>query len=85
MNKIIGPYQTSFLKNMQEFDNAIIVQETIHHFQRIKGEMKSVIMKVDLEKAFDKLEYSFVKHTLEYFNFPKTLSCPAYVLAPYPS
>lgn len=28
-------------------------------------------MKTNLEKAFDKIEWSFVKHTLEYFNFPQ--------------
>ena len=27
-------------------------------------------LKIDLEKAFDKLEWGFIKHILEFYNFP---------------
>lgn len=30
-------------------------------------------MKIDLEKVFDKIEWYFVKHTLQYFNFLKNI------------
>lgn len=67
---IIGHFQSSFLRNRQAGDNAIIVQETITHFNRMKGKNADMIIKIDLEKAFDKLEWSFTKNILTYFNFP---------------
>lgn len=33
-----------------------------------------MILKIDLEKAFDKLEWSFIKDTLLFFGFPDHLS-----------
>lgn len=69
MEKIIGPCQTSFLKNRQAIDNAIIVQEIISKFRKTKEKIGNSIMKIDLEKAFDKLEWSFIRNTLIYFNF----------------
>lgn len=32
-----------------------------------------MILKIDLEKAFDRLEWSFIKDSLFYFNFPPSL------------
>lgn len=69
MNTLIGPCQSSFLKNRQATDNAIIVQETMTHFQKMKGKNVSMILKIDLEKAFDKIEWSFIRNTLIYFGF----------------
>lgn len=70
INKLIGPCQTIFLKHRHIVDNAIINQEIVRHFKQIKGKRDSFIMKINLEKAFDQIEWSFVKHTLTYFNFP---------------
>lgn len=39
----------------------------------MKGKMGSLIMKIDHEKAFNKLEWSFIHHTLDYFNFPQNI------------
>lgn len=53
---IIGPSQASFLTNRRAFDQAIIIQEYIHHFNKMKGKTSSMILKINLEKAFDKIE-----------------------------
>lgn len=70
MDKIIEPCQTSFLKNKQASDNAIIIQKIIRNFTKMKGKKGNAIMKIDLEKTFDKLECSFIRNTFHYFNFP---------------
>lgn len=70
INDIIGSCQTSFLKNKQVGDNAIIVQENVSHFNKMKGKNLKMIVKIDLEKAFDKLEWSYIKDTLLFFSFP---------------
>lgn len=70
MNNLVGPCQASFLKNRQASDNGIIVQELISYFRRMKDKKENMVMKIDLEKGFDKIEWSFVKYTLHSFNFP---------------
>lgn len=52
INSLIGPYKISFLKNRQAGDNVIIVQETITHFQKAKGEKPGMVLKINLEKSF---------------------------------
>lgn len=74
LNELIGPNQASFLKNRQATYNAIIVQKLIYYFKIMKGKKGNLLMKIDLEKAFDKIEWSFVKQTLHSFNFPLKIS-----------
>lgn len=52
LHNIIGPSQASFLSNRRAADNAIVVQEYITHFEKIKGKNANMILKIDLEKAF---------------------------------
>lgn len=59
-----------FLKHRHATDNAIIIQEIVRQFKKMKGKKDNFIMKIDLEKDLDKIQWSFVKHTLAYFNFP---------------
>lgn len=73
MNNLIVPCQSSFLKNRQTGDNAIVVQKIINHFKNSKGKLGCFLMKIDLEKAFDKLEWFFIHHTLMYFYLPTKL------------
>lgn len=54
-------------------DNAIIVQELIHTISKKKGSIGYMAMKIDLEKAYDKLEWSFIRDMLIRVNLLKTL------------
>lgn len=36
----------------------------------MKGKKANMILKIDLEKAFDRLKWSFIYHTLRFFKFP---------------
>lgn len=58
LNKIIHPSQTSFIKGRRASDNAIIVHEVQNFFKNSKGKKGKIMIKIDLEKAFDKLECS---------------------------
>lgn len=73
MYNLIGPYQSSFQQKRQGTDNGIIIQEVISHFQKMKGKKPNMIIKVDLEKAFDTLEWFFISETLFYFRMPTSL------------
>lgn len=73
LHKINGPSQASFLQNRRASDHATTIQEFITHFKKIKGQQGSMILKIDLEKAFDRLEWSFIKDTLHFFAFTQPL------------
>lgn len=54
---IIDPLQSSFQPNRRASDNFIIVQETLNCFhKRSKNQTSYVAIKLDIEKAFDKIE-----------------------------
>ena len=48
-------------------DNIIIVQEVIRTLISQRGQTGHVALKLDLEKAYDRLEWSFIQETLEFF------------------
>jgi len=68
--EIIGPYQSSFLKGRRPADNTIIIQELMNKFKTTKAATGNFMLKLDLKKAFDKLEWSFIYWDLFYFKFP---------------
>jgi len=39
----------------------------------MKGKKANLILKIDLEKASDKIEWSFIRETLIYFRFPRNI------------
>lgn len=56
VNKIIGPTQTSFQQGKMASHNAIIVQEALNYLAKMKCKSSAMILKLDLEKAFNRLE-----------------------------
>lgn len=69
LQSLIGETQASFLYKRRFSDNAIIVQEYINHFRKMKGLTPHMILKIDLEKVVDRLEWSFIRQALFFFNF----------------
>lgn len=70
LGKLISPLQYTFVPGRRGTDNAIIVQELIHTISRKKGRTGFMAIKMDLEKAYDKLEWSFVREMLIKVNLP---------------
>ena len=56
LEKLISPLQTAFVLGRKGVDNAIIVQELIHSISKSKRKEGFMAIKIDLEKAYDKLE-----------------------------
>ena len=73
LDKLVSPIQSAFVPGREGVDNAIIVQELIHTISRKRGGVGYLAIKVDLEKAYDKLEWSFIRETLVKANLPKEL------------
>ena len=70
LEKLVSPLQSAFVPGRKGIDNAIIVQELIHSISRKKGAMGYMAIKLDLEKAYDKLEWSFIRERLLEINLP---------------
>ena len=70
---LISPLQSAFVLGRQGVDNAIIVQELVHSMAKKKGRGGVMAIKLDLEKAYDRLEWSFIRDTLNLYKFPSRL------------
>ena len=73
LGNLISPMQTAFVPGRRGTDNAIIVQELIHSISKAKGKEGYMAIKIDLEKAYDKLEWSFIRERLFHINLPTNL------------
>lgn len=56
---LVSPFQTVFVPRRKGVDNVIIVQEIIHTMSKKKGRGGLMAIKIDLKKAYDRLEWSF--------------------------
>ena len=54
--KLISPLQTALVPGRMGLDNMIIAQELIHTMTLKKGKTGFMAIKIDLEKAYDRLE-----------------------------
>ena len=52
-------------------DSYIITQEILHVIQKKRGNTNLMAAKIDLDKAYDKLDWSFIKFTLRFYHFPE--------------
>jgi len=73
LNDIILPLQSSFIPGRSTKDNAIILQEIIYHMNKKKKKKGDMVFKLDLEKAYDKVDWGFLKQTLFMFGFPTSI------------
>ncbi|KAK9984067.1 hypothetical protein SO802_033592 [Lithocarpus litseifolius] len=73
LDKLVSPLQTTFVLGRKGIDNAIIVQEIVHSISKARGIEGFMAIKIDLEKAYDKLEWGFIRERLLGFKFPMDL------------
>ena len=73
LDKFISPLQTTFVPGRKGIVNVIIAQETIHSLGKKKGKTRYMALKIDLEKAYDKLEWGFIRNMLARINLPTKL------------
>jgi hypothetical protein len=57
---IIHPSQNAFIQGRNIATNIIIVQEIVHSFCLKSWKQKAFLLKLDLAKAFDRIEWNFI-------------------------
>jgi len=73
LDKLISPNQAAFVPGRRGLDNVVIAQELLHSLDIKKGKVGFMAVKVDLAKAYDRLEWSFIHHVLNAFHLPRML------------
>jgi hypothetical protein len=68
--KVISPTQTTFLPGRNIMEGVIVLHKTIHEMHRKKQD--GVILKIDFENAYDKINWSFVQQTVRMKGFSPT-------------
>ncbi|KAG7564477.1 Ribonuclease H-like superfamily [Arabidopsis suecica] len=69
MTRLIGSAQSSFIPGRLSTENIVVVQEAVHSMRRKKGRKGWMLLKLDLEKAYDRIRWDFLEDTLKVAGF----------------
>ncbi|XP_060968448.1 uncharacterized protein LOC115710694 [Cannabis sativa] len=71
LDKIISPCQSTFVSGHIIQDNILIANELVHAIKnRTVGTRGWAALKLDMTKAFDRVEWDFLRHHMFHFHFP---------------
>jgi exonuclease III len=74
LNELISPQQSAFLPGRLITDNTLIAFEAFHYLKHSKSKKHGYVgIKLDMAKAYDKIEWVFLQHTLTTMGFPPNL------------
>ncbi|XP_061998871.1 uncharacterized protein LOC133716160 [Rosa rugosa] len=74
LKKWISPNQVSFVPGRHISDNVMVTQEILHKCRYAKGKKGFLVWKIDLSKAYDKLNWSFINQVLYELQIPNQLT-----------
>ena len=72
LDQLISPVQSAFIPGRSIHENIILTHEVMHKFRKIKGKHAWVALKLDMEKAYDRLEWPFIRACLQQLGFHST-------------
>jgi hypothetical protein len=67
---VVHPTQSAFILGRNILEGVVVLHETIHELHRKK--MDGVLFKIDFERAYDKVKWSFLQQALRMKGFPPT-------------
>ncbi|KAK8956705.1 hypothetical protein KSP39_PZI001090 [Platanthera zijinensis] len=70
LSKLISEEQSAFVPGSLLSDNCILAQEMFHQLHTTKSKAGCMAIKVDMEKSFERMQWSIVRHVLHAFKFP---------------
>uniref|UniRef100_A0A2N9G7B6 Reverse transcriptase domain-containing protein n=1 Tax=Fagus sylvatica TaxID=28930 RepID=A0A2N9G7B6_FAGSY len=69
---IVSESQSAFIPGRLITDNILVAFETLHHMQHQKtGKLGSMALKLDMSKAYDRVEWRYLKGVMEKMGFHK--------------
>jgi hypothetical protein len=73
ISNCISEEQSAFIEGRSILDNAMIAMEVIHSLKRrTRGGKGELALKIDISKAFDKVDWSFLRGILVRMGFSDT-------------
>ena len=69
-SRVISNFQTAFIPDRNILDGIVILHETLHSLEMQKEE--GIILKLDFEKAYDRVSWTFLEEILVTRNFSPT-------------
>jgi len=60
LDKLISPVQSAFVPGRSIHDNILLTHEIMPKFKNLKSRTSWVAIKLDMEKAYDRLEWDFI-------------------------
>lgn len=69
LGKIVHPLQGAFVPDRLIQDNILMAHEVFHAFRKKTGASGWIAIKLDMEKAYDRLEWGYIFTTLEKLGF----------------
>lgn len=67
VNKLVNTHQMTFIKGRQIMDAAFIANECVD--TRLRGEVPGIMCKLDIEKAYDHVNWDFLLNILRQMGF----------------
>ena len=67
---LIGKEQSGFVQGRSPADNILTIQEVVHTLEQDISNPPRMIVKIDVEKAYDTLSWKAILATLSKMNFP---------------
>ncbi|GJZ14025.1 hypothetical protein Tco_0549255 [Tanacetum coccineum] len=65
---VVSDNQSAFIPGRRISDNILITQELMHNYHRKRGPPRCAF-KVDIQKAYDTIDWKFLEHILHKFSF----------------
>ena len=69
LDKLIFPFQSVFVPRRSIYDNILLTHEIMHKFKNLKTKATWVAIKLDMEKAYDRIEWDFILKCLQEIGF----------------
>ncbi|KAJ4794364.1 RNA-directed DNA polymerase (reverse transcriptase)-related family protein [Rhynchospora pubera] len=73
LKNVISDEQTAFMKGRHIADNILLVKEILHSFGSKNYKQEAFLLKADITKAFDMLNWEFLTCAMRYLGMPEKI------------